>query len=155
MNDVHYLTPEGKEKLEKELEQLKTHGRNELAQRLKHAISMGDLSENADYHKAKEDQGFLEGRIQEIESILYNAEVIESRSNYNEVSVGAKVTIQEDDYDPETYRLVGVKEASPREGKISHQSPIGQALMGRKVGERVKVKLPQGEPIEIKILAIE
>lgn len=155
MNDIHYLTPEGKEKLEKELEQLKSQGRNELAERLKQAISMGDLSENADYHKAKEDQGFMEGRIQEIENILYNAEVIESRSNYNEVSVGAKVTIQEDDYDPETYRLVGVKEASPREGMISHQSPIGQAIMGRKVGERVKVELPEGEPIEIKILAIE
>ena len=155
MNDIHYLTPEGKEKLEKELEQLKTQGRNDLAERLKHAISMGDLSENADYHKAKEDQGFLEGRIQEIESILYNAEVIESQSNYDEVSVGAKVTIQEDDYEPETYRLVGVKEASPREGKISHQSPIGQAIMGRKVGDRVKVELPEGDPIEIKILAIE
>ncbi len=155
MNDIHYLTPEGKEKLEKELEQLKTQGRNELAKRLKHAISMGDLSENADYHKAKEDQGFLEGRIQEIENTLHNAEVIKSQSNYSEVSVGANVTIQEDGYEPEKYHVVGVKEANPREGKISHQSPIGQAIMGRKVGEWVKVELPEGEAIEIKILAIE
>lgn len=75
-NNKHYLTPEGKENLEKELEDLKQNGRKEIAQRLKNAVSMGDLSENADYHKAKEDQGFLEGRIQEIETILYNAELI-------------------------------------------------------------------------------
>jgi transcription elongation factor GreA len=95
MSDPTYLTPEGKDKLEAELEELKTTGRKELAERLKHAISMGDLSENADYHKAKEDQGFMEGRIQEIEAILRNAKVIESRSKYNEVSIGAHVTIQE------------------------------------------------------------
>ncbi len=155
MNDIHYLTPEGKQKLEQELAELTTNGRNELAVRLKHAISMGDLSENADYHKAKEDQGFLEGRIQEIQNTLKNAEVIESQDSYSEVSLGATITIQEEGYPPETYHLVGIKEANPREGKISHESPIGKALLGHKVGEVVKVNLPNNNSTEFKILAIE
>lgn len=155
MNDLHYLTPEGKEKLEKELQQLKTEGREDLAKRLKSAISMGDLSENADYHKAKEDQGFLEGRVQEIEHILHNHEVIDTNAQFDKVSLGAKVTIQEDDYPPETYYLVGRKEANPREGKISHESPIGKALLGHQVGDEVKVAIPNNETISLKILAIE
>lgn len=155
MNDIHYLTPEGKEKLEQELAELTTNGRKDLATRLKHAISMGDLSENADYHKAKEDQGFLEGRIQEIQNTLKNAEVIETQETYSEVSLGATITIQEEGYPPETYHLVGIKEANPREGKISHESPIGKALLGHKVGEVVKVKLPNDNTTEFEILAIE
>lgn len=155
MSDIHYLTPEGKQKLEAELQELKNSGRRDLAERLKHAISMGDLSENADYHKAKEDQGFLEGRIQEIERILYNSEVIETKSNYNEVAMGAKITVKEEDYPPETYHLVGRNEANPREGKISHQSPIGKALLGHKVGEVVEAALPNGTKIKLEILAIE
>jgi len=155
MTDKNYLTPEGKEKLENELTELKTKGRRELAERLKSAISMGDLSENADYHKAKEDQSFLEGRIQELERTLYNSEVIETQTNYDKVDVGAKVTIKEGDYEPETYHLVGSNEANPREGKISHESPIGKAIRGHKEGDTVKVKLPNGETIEITILAIE
>ena len=155
INNKHYLTPEGKENLETELQDLKKNGRKELAERLKQAISMGDLSENADYHKAKEDQGFLEGRIQEIENILHNAEVIESQSTYHEVAVGAKVTIKETDYPPETYHLVGTNEANPSDGRISHKSPIGKALLGHKVGDRVKAKLPNGEIIELEILSIE
>ena len=154
MNDTHYLTPEGKEKLENELQDLTTRGRKELAERLKHAISMGDLSENADYHKAKEDQGFLEGRIQEIERILHNAEVIESQDSYSEVVLGATVTIEEPGQEPETYKLVGRKEANPREGKISHESPIGKALMGHRVGDVVNVILAE-DTIQFKILAIE
>lgn len=155
MNDIHYLTPEGKRKLEEELNQLKTEERDEIAARLKHAISMGDLSENADYHKAKEDQGFLEGRIQEIEIILKNSEVIEEQSSYEEVALGAKITIKEEGYPPETYHLVGRKEADPRNGKISHESPIGKALMGHKVGDVVKVELPNNNTTEFEILAIE
>lgn len=155
MNDVNYLTPEGKEKLVAELEELKTKGRKELAKRLKHAISMGDLSENADYHKAKEDQGFLEGRIQEIESILKNSQIIENKSNYDQVDVGARVTIQEEGYPPETYHLVGRKEANPQDGKISHESPIGKALIGHKVGDTVEVKLPNGNTISLDILDIK
>ena len=154
MNDIHYLTPKGKEKLAKELHELTTKGRKDLSERLKHAISMGDLSENADYHKAKEDQGFLEGRIQEIEMILRNSEVIVAQENYSEVSIGAKVTIKEADYEPETYHLVGRKEANPRDGKISHESPIGKALLGHKVGDLVEVDLPDGDKIKFEILTI-
>lgn len=154
MIDIHYLTPEGKQKLEKELQELKTKGRIELAERLKQAISMGDLSENADYHKAKEDQGFLEGRIQEIEAILHSAEVIEARSSYPEVALGATVTIREEGQEPEAYQLVGRKEANPREGKISHESPIGNALMGHKVGEVVDIDI-HGEIMKFEILSIE
>ncbi|MEA3326623.1 MAG: transcription elongation factor GreA [Chloroflexota bacterium] len=154
MNDIHYLTPEGKEKLAKELHELTTKGRKDLSERLKHAISMGDLSENADYHKAKEDQGFLEGRIQEIEMILRNSEVILAQENYSEVSIGAKVTIKEADYEPETYHLVGRKEANPRDEKISHESPIGKALLGHKVGDLVEVDLPDGDKIKFEILTI-
>jgi len=155
MNDIHYLTPEGKEKLAAELHKLKTEGRQELAARLKHAISMGDLSENADYHKAKEDQGFLEGRIQEIETILKNSEIIKTNSNYDQVVVGAHVTIQEADYPPETYYLVGSKEANPQNGKISHESPIGKALLGHKAGDRVEVSLPNDNTIKLEILEIK
>jgi transcription elongation factor GreA len=154
-NSVQYLTPEGKANLERELQALKENGRKEIAKRLKNAISMGDLSENADYHKAKEDQGFLEGRIQEIEAILYHAEVVQSQTNYDEVAVGARVTIQEADYPPETYHLVGSQEANPSDGKISHESPIGKALIGHKVGDRVRAVLPDGETIELEILSIE
>lgn len=151
----HYLTPEGKKNLEIELKELKEIGRKDLAERLKQAIAMGDLSENADYHKAKEDQGFLEGRIQEIEAILYHAEVIESQSNYDVVAVGARITIQEADFPPETYHLVGSQEANPSEGKISNQSPIGKALLGHKVGDRVKARLPNEDIIELEILSID
>lgn len=154
MREINYLTPEGKEKLEAELGELKNKGRKDISERLKQAISMGDLSENADYHKAKEDQGFLEGRIQEIESVLYNAEVIETQAEYDEVTVGAQITIKEADYPPETYHLVGSNEASPREGKISHHSPIGKALIGHKVGDVVKAELPDGTTIELEILEI-
>ncbi len=155
MSDPNYLTPEGKANLEAELKELKTTGRKELAERLKQAISMGDLSENADYHKAKEDQSFLEGRIQEIEALLQNARVIQARKKYDEVAVGAHITIKEADYPPETYHLVGRNEANPREGKISHESPIGKALMGHKAGETVKATLPNGNVIELEILKIE
>jgi len=155
MNDIHYLTPEGKQKLEAELHQLKTKGREDLAKRLKHAISMGDLSENADYHKAKEDQGFLEGRVQEIEHILHNHEVIDTNTKFDQVSIGATVTIEEAGYPPETYYLVGRKEANPREGKISHESPIGKALLGHRIGDKVEVTLPNDETINLKILDIK
>ena len=154
-NNTYYLTPKGKENLEAELQDLKENGRKSIAERLNSAISMGDLSENADYHKAKEDQGFLEGRIQEIEAILYNAEVIMTQTQYNEVVVGAQITIKEADYPPESYHLVGSQEANPQEGKISHESPIGKALLGHKVGDVVTAILPNGNSIELEILSIE
>ena len=149
-----YLTPEGEAKLKSELAELTGPRREELSQRLRSAIQMGDLSENADYHKAKEDQGFLEGRIQEIEAILRSAVLIEENTNKDVISIGSRVTIQEEGFPPETYHLVGPTEADPRNGRISHESPIGRALLGRKVGETAEAEAPGGV-IEFKVLKIE
>lgn len=152
---VHYLTAEGWEKLKNELEELKGPRREDLATRLREAISMGDLSENADYHKAKEDQAFLEGRINEIEHILQNARLIEENvGKRTVVDIGAQVTIQEADYPPETYLLVGAAEADPRNGRISHESPIGKAIMGKKAGDQVVAQTPAG-PLNLKVLEIQ
>ncbi len=148
-----YLTKEGEKKLRAELAELTGPRREELSQRLRSAIQMGDLSENADYHKAKEDQGFLEGRIQEIEGILRMAVIIEKKQS-DVVTVGAHVTVQEEGLDPETYDLVGAKEADPPNGKISNESPIGRALMEHKVGDVIEAETPGGK-IKFKILKIE
>ncbi|HXQ33103.1 MAG TPA: transcription elongation factor GreA [Anaerolineales bacterium] len=148
-----YLTPEGEAKLKAELAELTGHRREELAQRLRSAIQMGDLSENADYHKAKEDQAFLEGRIQEIEAVLRTAIIVEKKYS-DTVTVGSSVTIQEDNFTPETYYVVGAKEADPRNGKISNESPIGKALMDHKVGDIVETDTPDGK-ISFKILKVE
>ena len=153
MNQQIYLTPEGAEKLRAELKELTGPRRDELSQRLRSAIQMGDLSENADYHKAKEDQAFLEGRIQEIEAVLRTAVVVE-KTHSDVVTVGSTVTVQEDNFDPETYYVVGAKEADPRKGKISNESPIGRSLMDHKVGDTVEAETPSGK-IKFKILKIE
>jgi transcription elongation factor GreA len=153
MTQQIYLTPEGEAKLKAELAELTGHKREELAQRLRSAIQMGDLSENADYHKAKEDQSFLEGRIQEIEAVLRTAVIVEKKQS-DTVTVGSSVTIQEENFTPETYHVVGAKEADPRNGKISNESPIGKALMDHKVGDIVETETPDGK-ITFKILKIE
>jgi transcription elongation factor GreA len=153
MTQPTYLTPEGESKLRAELAELIGPRREELAQRLRSAIQMGDLSENADYHKAKEDQAFLEGRIMEIESILRTATVVE-KTQSDEVMVGSHVTIQEEGFDPETFYVVGAKEADPRNGKISNESPFGIALMGHKVGDVVEAETPGGR-VKLKILKVE
>jgi len=150
-----YLTKEGKEKLLLELKELEGPRRDDIAARLKSAIEMGDLSENADYHKAKEDQGFLEGKILEIKYTLNFAIIVEENVNGQDtVNVGCKVTIQEEDFPPETYYLVGSKEADPTENKISHISPIGKALLDKQVGDIVQIKTPNGE-VSLKILSID
>jgi transcription elongation factor GreA len=154
MTETTYLTNEGAARLKAELEELTGPKRAELSARLRAAIQMGDLSENADYIKAKEDQGFLEGRIQELEYILGNAVIIEENGNKDVVTIGSHVTIQEEDYPEETYHLVGSTEADPSKGMISHESPIGQALMDHKVGETVEAETPGGM-IKFKILKIE
>lgn len=154
MTEPTYLTAEGLEKIKAELKELTGERRIELAARLRSAIQMGDLSENADYHKAKEDQAFLEGRIQELEYLVRNAVVIEKNANRDIVSVGDTITIQEENYPAETYHMVGPKEADPRNGRISHESPIGRAVMGHRVGDVVEVETPQGK-IKFKILKIE
>ena len=154
MTEPLYMTPEGAEKLKTELAQLKGPDRIALATRLREAIQMGDLSENADYHKAKEDQAFLEGRIQELEYILANAQIIDI-INKDVVGVGVTVTVQEvGSEEDEKYHIVGAQEANVRESKISHESPIGNALMNRKVGDEVEVNTPAG-PIKFRIKAIE
>jgi len=155
MTDASYLTPEGYEKMQAELHQLKTVERDALAARLRSAIQMGDLSENADYHKAKEDQGFLEGKIKELEHILKNVVLIDkNKMATDKVSIGSTITVQESGMDEEIWFLVGPKEANPRDGRISHESPIGKALIDRKVGEIIHVDTPGGV-LDIKILKIE
>ena len=152
-----FLTPEGAAKAKAELQELVTVGRTTLAARLRDAIKMGDLSENADYHAAKEDQAFLEGKIQELEALLRSAVIITpgGEGAADVVDMGRKVTVREKgDYTEETYLLVGAKEANPREGKISHESPIGKALRGKRVGETAIAETPTGK-IEFKIVKIE
>jgi transcription elongation factor GreA len=155
MNEEYLLTPEGAEKMRIELEDMKTRQREELSARLRFAIQQGDLSENADYHKAKEDQAFLEGKIQEYEEILAGAKIIKKQNTESGVvDVGCWVTIKEDDYPEERYQMVGAREANPREGRISNESPIGSALVGHKAGDTVSVKTPGGE-MKIKIIKVE
>ncbi len=154
MPDPIYLTPEGAAKIEAELKELKGPQRESISKRLRDAIQMGDLSENADYQKAKEDQGFLEGRIQELEYILSSAQVVENTGRNDIVQVGATVTVQESGFDPEVFHIVGAKEADPRTGKISNESPFGSALMDHKVGDVVEAETPAGIT-KLKILKIE
>lgn len=155
MSDEIYLTAEGAARMKLELAQLKGPERETMARRLRSAVQMGDLSENADYHKAKEDQAFLEGRIQELEYLLQNAIIVEEHEGQHEqVDVGARVTVQEQDYPAETYVMVGAKEADPRSGRISNESPIGRALMGGREGDVVVAETPGGK-VRLKIIKIE
>ncbi len=155
MGEIQYLTSDGAERLKNELEHLKNVERPNLALRLRSAIQEGDLSENADYHKAKEDQGFLEGRIQELEYVLKNSVIVENnQAGFDAVDLGATVTVQEEDFDAETYILVGVKEADPGNGRISYESPVGKALMGKKAGDSVHIETPGGS-YTLKILKIK
>ena len=155
MSEEYLLTEEGYAKMQAELEDMKTRQRDELAKRLRFAIQQGDLSENADYHKAKEDQGFLEGKIRDYEEMLAGAKIIKKQAGQDGVvDVGSSVTIQEGSYPEETYHMVGAHEANPREGRISNESPIGKALLGHKVGDEVVVKTPGGE-MKVKIVKVE
>lgn len=154
--DSHYLTAEGARALREELEHLKNVKRPELAARLRHAIQQGDLSENADYHAAKEEQGFLEGRILELERLLRNSVILdESGDNIGRVRLGVKVTVVEQGFDDhEVFQLVGRAEANPAQGKISNESPLGRALIGKKIGDVVRVAAPGGETV-FRIVRIE
>lgn len=154
MSDVSYLTAEGQRRLQEELAHLKGPAREALSARLRFAIQQGDLSENADYIQAKEEQGFLEGRIQELERVLKNVVIIDESRNRDTADLGARVTIQEADYPEETYYLVGPKESDPANGRISHESPIGRALLGHKVGDEVTAETPAGL-FKFKIVKIE
>ena len=149
------LTYEGLKKLEDELEYLKTIKRKEIAEKIKTARGYGDLSENAEYDAAKEEQGLVEGKIVELEKLLRNAKVIdEDELNEDVISVGATITLHDIEFDEEiTYKLVGSTEADPQEGKISNESPVGAALIGHKVGEVVEIEVPQGI-VKFKVLDI-
>lgn len=136
------LTPEGLEKLKAELEVLKTTGRKAVVARIKAARELGDLSENAEYDDARNEQSFIEGRIQELEAMILNARVIQHHHSTT-VDLGVTVTVKIDG-DEETYEIVGATESDPLKGKISAESPIGSALLGHKTGDVVKVKTPSG-----------
>ena len=155
MTEAHYLTNDGLQRLQAELNYLKTTARDQLARRLRTAIQQGDLSENADYIAAKEEQGFLEGRIMELEQIIRNVVIIdENQRNRDVVDIGASVTIQEGNFPVETYQLVGPQEADPANGRISHESPIGKAMIGKRSGDEFLVSTPNGT-VHFKIIKIE
>lgn len=145
MDQATYLTEEGEKKLRAELEHLTGTVRVELSKRLRSAIQMGDLSENADYHAAKEEQGFVEGRIAYITQLLRNVVIIdENKRQSGKVEIGSTVTIQEGLGPEMTYTIVGPQEADPMHGRISFNSPIGQSIMGHSAGENVDVTTPVG-----------
>ena len=148
-----YLTREGFERLQKELDYLRTEKRNQVAERLRDALEDGELIENAELEAAKNEQSFVEGRIKELEILLANAHLIEESNGSDIVQVGSKVKVKEEGYDPEEYVIVGHAEADPRLGRISNESPLGKALLNKKAGDKVKVEAPGGE-FEIEILSI-
>jgi transcription elongation factor GreA len=154
-DNVVYVTEEGLQKINEELQYLVTERREEISERLEAAISLGDLSENADYHYAKSEQAFVEGRIQDLEYALRRAQLIDNGGQTDKVRVGSTVTVVEEglEDDEETYLIVGVHEADPGNGRISNESPIGRALLGQKVGDSVTAQIPVGE-IRFKIKAI-
>ncbi|MDF2945596.1 MAG: greA [Bacillales bacterium] len=149
------MTEAGKEKLELELEQLKTVKRKEVVERIKIARSFGDLSENSEYDAAKDEQAFVEGRITTLENMIRYAVIIEEdKENSSIVSLGKRVTFVElPEGDEETYIIVGSAEADPFEGKISNDSPIARSLMGKTIGDKVQVQTPGGDMF-VKITAI-
>ncbi|MBQ2676924.1 MAG: transcription elongation factor GreA [Clostridia bacterium] len=150
-----FLTPTGLKELQDELDILKVEKRKEIAEKIKVALSFGDLSENSEYDEAKNDQAKLENRINEIEAMLKNATIIdENEIAGDEIRIGTKFKVLDIDFDEEVvYKMVGSAEADPLSGKISDESPIGKALMGHKAGETVTAIAPDGE-IQFKILEI-
>lgn len=156
MAEEYHLTQEALDELKAELEQKVNVERPKLAKRLKAAIELGDLSENAEYHSAKEAQGFLEGRIQHLQKIISSAVIIdEAATDDGTVRLGTTVTVQQEGFDePEVYQIVGKVEANPREGKISHESPLGEALIGAREGDKVSYQAPAGELV-FKIMKVE
>ena len=141
-----YLTREGEDELRRELRRLIETRRPALARKLKDAAAQGDLKENADYHDAKEQLGFIEGRVKHIENILQTAIIVDGAGSSDEVRIGSTVVIQEvGTDDQEEYRIVGSAEANPRERKISLKSPIGSALLGKNRGSKISVNTPGGD----------
>jgi transcription elongation factor GreA len=150
-NKPVYITAEGLERLKAELHQLITVDRPRVASRIHDAKLDGDITENAEYEDAKQEQSFLEGRIATLESQLMNAELIE-KGNGDRVGIGSKVVIKGSDGE-ESFTIVGSAEAAPREGRISNESPVGVALMGHKKGDKVTVEAPSG-PVTFTVVRI-
>ena len=151
-----FLTKEGFQKLQDELDYLRTVKRQEIAERLHEAMEGGELIENAEYEAAKNEQAFVEGRIQELDVILATARLIDENDKSKEglIQVGSTVVIEEDGDAAETFTIVGVAEANPREGKISNESPIGKAVLGHKAGETLLVEAPGGH-FKVKIVKVK
>ena len=150
-----FLTPEGLKKLEDELDYLETEKRAQVAARIQSAKDEGDISENAEYDDAKQEQAFVEGRIMTVRAMIGNAQVIEERGPSEEVHLGSRVTVQENGVSsPEVYFIVGSAEADPTNGRISNESPIGRALIGQRVNSVISYQAPVGE-IHLTILSIE
>lgn len=154
-NDYVYVTEEGLQKIKEELDELVNVKREEVSLKLQTAIAQGDLKENADYHAAKEEQGFIEMRIKDLEDSLRRAKIIEDVGPSDVVRVGSTVTVFDEEYEEEeTYYIVGAHEADPGNGRISNESPYGQALLGAKKGQTVNVETPGGQ-IQLRIQAIK
>ncbi|MBX4191452.1 MAG: transcription elongation factor GreA [Candidatus Doudnabacteria bacterium] len=153
MGKTVLLTEEGLKKLQDELRVLKEERRHEVIERIQEAVSHGDLSENADYAQAKEEQAFIEGRIQEIEEMVKHAQIIAPTTNHNIVSIGSTVVVRVGTKEVK-YTIVGANEANPAHGKISNESIVGRALLGSKKGDRVPVDTPAGKN-EYEIVNIE
>jgi transcription elongation factor GreA len=151
-----FLTKDGFQKLQEELDYLRTAKRQEVAERLHEAMEGGELIENAEYEAAKNEQAFVEGRIQELDVILATAHIIEENNKSKEglVQVGSMVTIEEEGSPVETYTIVGAAEASPREGKISNESPIGKAVLGHHAGDLLTVEAPGGH-FKVKVVKVK
>ncbi len=158
VEETSFLTAEGYKKLLAELEYLRTVRRHEVAERIRSAKEDGDVSENVGYESAKEEQAFVEGRILTVEGILRTATIIEEDGPSDQVRLGCHVTVVEVEGErrspPETYRIVGSTEADPSDGRVSNESPLGRALIGRSVGESVAVRAPRGE-IHFEIVSIQ
>ncbi|NCO62216.1 transcription elongation factor GreA [Candidatus Kaiserbacteria bacterium] len=152
MDEEYYLTKEGLEETEKELEELKDVKRPEIAKRLQDSASFGDLSENVEYQEAKVAQAFIEGRILELEKILRNAVIIKEGLKSETVQVGSKIKVACEGK-TKTFLIVGAPESAPEEGKISHESPLGRAFLGKKTGDIVTVDAPKGK-IKYKIVMV-
>jgi transcription elongation factor GreA len=153
---TNFLTKEGFQKLQEELDHLRTAKRQEVAERLHEAMEGGELIENAEYEAAKNEQAFVEGRIQELDLLLATAQIIAENGKakkHDAIQVGSKVTIKEGNFEAETFTIVGAAEANPREGKISNESPIGKAILNHKLGDVVKVETPGGT-YNVKIIKV-
>src|SRR5438034_2323505 len=143
MADVH-ITPEGLEAVQKELDELISHKRASIVGKIKAGRELGDVSENFEYHAAKNEQGMMEARINELEAIIKNHVIIEARTEKGIVGMGSTVRFAEDGADEEKYRIVGPAEADPKAGRVSYESALGKALIGHRVGDEVDINTPGG-----------